>query len=419
MALSLAEKLKKAAAARLAETAPAIKDRLDSMDAQALSVDTAPETQQTSSTVEFDRLVRQSNSTVRQFNSTVELDSLADKLGRHIQQPNSTDKLSRQADKKNSTDKLSRQTRQTEFDLHPSQQTGLPIKTQARPPLNSSAQKRLAAYLLDNGEHITNYAVITKESGIPYGSVRSALNKFVTHGWVEKSPWGSGVNRAIRLRPTASFLALAQQNAADKLDSLDRQTNSPVDLGCRIRQTNSTDEFVCRKSPLKIDRLKTLSISLETLQNAWPCLFRAGFGLEQIAQIERMLLEQDKTLERVVQGLDHAEWELSNQTMRDKNDRPVTDPCSWVFRSLVKTGYYRRPKGYISPEEQAAKDAEEEAKAVITARQAAEQAQFEAWKTGLDAADLRKAMQGHPGGPKDAWLRKVWQEQKNAGTGGQ
>ena len=60
--------------------------------------------------------------------------------------------------------------------------------------------------------------------------------------------------------------------------------------------------------------------------------------------------------------------------------------------------------------DQAAKDAEEEAKAVTVARQSAEKAQFEAWRDGLSPDELADAMRGHPGGPKDAWLRSVWKK---------
>ena len=60
--------------------------------------------------------------------------------------------------------------------------------------------------------------------------------------------------------------------------------------------------------------------------------------------------------------------------------------------------------------EQAEKDAEAEAKALIVARNAAEQAQFQAWKADLNENDFQEAMNGFPGGDRDAWLKKVWKE---------
>jgi len=171
----------------------------------------------------------------------------------------------------------------------------------------------------------------------------------------------------------------------------------------------------------KIDRLEDLSISLlrelsslTVIQTTWPHLARCGFGSEQVQQILENLQALGKSPDRLVQGLDHIEYELANDQLCDKDGQPVADPCSWAFRALAQNGYYRRPKGYVSSEEQAARDAEEEARAVIAARQKAEQAQFEAWRDGLSAQALEEAMTGSPGGPKDAWLKRVW---KNSRTG--
>ena len=124
-------------------------------------------------------------------------------------------------------------------------------------------------------------------------------------------------------------------------------------------------------------------------------------------------------MDRLVQALDHIEYELANDQLRDKDGQIVADPCSWAFRALAQNGYYRRPKGYVSAEEQAARDAEEEARAVITARQKAEHAQFTAWREGLSASALAAALVGYPGGPKDAWLKQVWKNTRAAENPGE
>ena len=68
-----------------------------------------------------------------------------------------------------------------------------------------------------------------------------------------------------------------------------------------------------------------------------------------------------------MQGLTHAEWELEHGAMRDKSGAPVASPVDWIFTSLSKNGYYRRPAGYVSPQEQAELDAAEEAKRITGA----------------------------------------------------
>lgn len=169
------------------------------------------------------------------------------------------------------------------------------------------------------------------------------------------------------------------------------------------------------RSPPSLERKReSLSLSQKRVEATWPTLAAAGFGTHQIEQIVAALVELGKPTDRIVQSLDHAEWELESGKMADKDGRPVADPCSWVFRSLSRTGYYRRPQDYVSPEEQAARDEEAQARSVALARQKAEQAQFETWRDGLSQEEHKDALQGHPGGSKDAWLRRVWKERHAA-----
>ncbi len=114
----------------------------------------------------------------------------------------------------------------------------------------------------------------------------------------------------------------------------------------------------------------------------------------------------------MMQGLYHADWELERGLMRDKEGREISSPVNWVFASLAKFGYYRRPEHYVSPEEQAKLDAEAEAKRLLEANRRAREAQFEAWKAGL-GEEGRKAIlaaKRRPG-PDDAFLRVHWEKQ--------
>jgi len=164
-----------------------------------------------------------------------------------------------------------------------------------------------------------------------------------------------------------------------------------------------------QNASLKIDRLKTLSISAETIGLTWPSLARAGFGPEQYEQILANLAAVGKPTDRVTQGLDHIEYELASGQLTDKTGQPVADPCSWAFRALAQNGYYRRPKGYVSPEEQAERDAAAEAQALAQSREQAREARFQAWAKGLSAADRQSALEGKQG-PEEAWLKNVWRQ---------
>jgi hypothetical protein len=253
--------------------------------------------------------------------------------------------------------------------------------------IKTEKQRKLLAFLEANPVITTTHAYLSDILGQRKNTIRDNLNLFLKHGLIEKEVVqipGRGVVLEIRFWSTETV-----------------HRNGPL-----YRST----EMVHRTPPLKIDREKTLSISQERISMTWPKLAAAGFGADQVEQIGRALAELGKPTDRIVQSLDHAEWELENGKMMDKEGKPVADPCSWVFRSLARTGYYRRPAGYVSAEEQAIRDAEVEVKAQAQARQKAEISRFEAWRDSLSAAALHDALKGHPGGPKDAWLRKVWKE---------
>ena len=86
------------------------------------------------------------------------------------------------------------------------------------------------------------------------------------------------------------------------------------------------------------------SLSEEDVAFHWPNLAKAGFGTCQIRQILARLFQVGIGAEYLAQGLTYAEWELEHGTMRDKNGEPVSHPLNWVFSSLARTGYYRRPQ---------------------------------------------------------------------------
>ena len=280
-------------------------------------------------------------------------------------------------------------------DINRNKQTMLteetPCLLQEKPVIKTDKQRKLLVFLSANPSITTTHAYISEALGQRKNTVRDNLNLFEAHGLITKKTVrvpGSGVALEIKLRSTGNI-----------------HRNGPPE---------TSTETVHRNVPLKIDRKDlNLSISQEDMNIQWPNLVRCGFGPGQLAQIEGSLSRVGKPTDRIVQGLDHLEYELANDQLRDKAGQPVSDPCSWAFRALAQNGYYRRPKGYVSPEEQAAKDAEAEAKAVVAARQAAEHAQFEAWRDGLSPDELADALRGHPGGPKDAWLKKIWRDRRN------
>ncbi|MYL85351.1 hypothetical protein GTA51_19855 [Desulfovibrio aerotolerans] len=331
---------------------------------------------------------------------------------------NGQDKRTGQTDRTNGQDEQSEQVdsprgqdkRTGQEDRISGQDEALPLFLPDRSAPRTSAQKVVLEYFERYGSHIANYDVITAETALPYRTVRRGIDKLVSLGWLEKHPWYQGSSRGLKFEFSPQTGQDKRTGQTDRANGQDKRTGQTDRANGQDKRTGQTDRMPASYKE-EIDRYSlSIYLSPERIATTWPHLSRTGFGRDQLHQIAQALSELGKPMDKVLQSLDHAEWELEQGKMTDKDGQPVADPCSWVFRSLSRTGYYRRPKGYVSPEEQAAKDAEEEAKAVTVARQSAEKAQFEAWRDGLSPDELADAMRGHPGGPKDAWLRSVWKK---------
>jgi len=277
----------------------------------------------------------------------------------------------------------------------------IPVLLDSPAAARTPAQRRVLNYFETHGSHVSNYDKIIKETGLPYNTVRKGINKLIAAGCLSKTRWSQGSARGLLFTyhgQTGSF------NRAEQKSSLIGQNNGAEQRGRTKEQDNRAEQ---RSTPImKIDR-KNLSISLTTLQTSWPTLARAGFGLEQIEQIHAALAQLGKSPDRIVQGLDHAEWELAEGKMLDKQGQSVADPCAWVYRSLASQGYYRRPAGYVSAEEQAERDAIEEAKALARTRENARQERFRAWLQSLGGEEKENVLTGRIG-PEEAWLKKEW-----------
>ena len=158
----------------------------------------------------------------------------------------------------------------------------------------------------------------------------------------------------------------------------------------------------------------------EDISFHWPTLARDGFGTAQIRQICQRLHKIDIPTTRILQGLTHAEWEMAYGTRKDSKGNPIEKPAHWVFETLARQGYYPRPAGYVSPQEQAERDAAEEKARFAAAHEARKEAEYEAWAAQLTAQERERivlerspASQGALRMPERVALRayffaKVW-----------
>lgn len=169
--------------------------------------------------------------------------------------------------------------------------------------------------------------------------------------------------------------------------------------------------------PQEIDRKENLSIQENLgwddafLELMWPRVFAAGFRAEQIGQAVAARDRLGKPLERemVALSLDRAEWELEEKGgLVEKNGDRVRSVAAYIFTALARWGILRAHADYVSREEREAAAAAEELRRRRQASEALETARFESWLAGLSPEDREAAMQGFPGGSKEAWLKKHW-----------
>lgn len=266
------------------------------------------------------------------------------------------------------------------------------VPNAGHPALNSRQQRRMLAFLQERRRVVANIDMLSKMLDIPDATTRKILRVLAQRGLIQKRKQG---NDGLVIE-VVSGVGTVQMDGPNGQSKWTVQMDGP-------------------SSSLKRDRERkdlSLSYSEDLMALNWPTLVAAGFGPEQVRQVAEALAAAGRDAGQVRAGLDRAEWELAQGAMTDKAGQPVADPAAWVFRSLARTGTYRRPKGYISPEEQAARDAAAEAAAVIEAVRQADAARFAAWKLGLEGEELDAAMRGFPGGSRDRWLRTVWEKRR-------
>jgi hypothetical protein len=227
------------------------------------------------------------------------------------------------------------------------------------------------------------------------GAVRGAMERMFRRGFLGRNRTTSGRMQGNRYTFLADPCPHIRPCSPGMESGMDSETKSAAQSGRNAALSSSR----------KIDR-ENLSIFSEGTENQkaarsleslteddiafhWPHLAKAGFGTCQIRQIAERPAQVNISVEKVIQGLSHAEWELETGNMRDKSLAQVTSPLDWVFRSLSTKGYYRKPKGYISPQEQAERDAAEESGRIAEARKARVEADCNAWIAGLSQEQRR------------------------------
>lgn len=207
------------------------------------------------------------------------------------------------------------------------------------------------------------------------------------------------------------------QNSSDT--NADRYQNPPL-LDRQIKNLSNSEES-------EEDRWarRLLSISTDDFQILWPNLHSERFGPDQIRQIVEHRLSFGETVLDIENSLYAVEFHL------EKDIFPQTKKgiCNYVFGTLKSKGSFKRPAGFMTPNEQALANAKKE-KAVIKelqsvevkkakdAEQAALNERFESWleevsTEELNAIDTKCPMATSTDESKRAWRKTYWNKHIN------
>lgn len=257
------------------------------------------------------------------------------------------------------------------------------------------------------------------------GAVRGALERMYRRGFLMRTRAAAGSQKGNRYAFTAEPCPHIPSYSAKESDRFtgahseaeQGETAAPSILEKKDRKNLSIS------SPLEEDKTRLEALTEDDIKFHWPKLAGFGFGTDQIRQIIQRLEQkgQDTPFSNIMPGLNHAEWELERGLMKDAEGKPVGLPANWVFFILAKQGYYPRPSGYVSPQEQAELDAAEERKRVIAAREERFKAECDLWISSLSVDERNTIESGTIRMPDNMALRnhfrvKIWPKLQNGGA---
>jgi hypothetical protein len=152
----------------------------------------------------------------------------------------------------------------------------------------------------------------------------------------------------------------------------------------------------------------------DTFLSRWPYLSRHGFtALEAMRSLEAYT-QNHLDCSRFLEGIDHAEWELENRgVLIDATGNTVLSIAGYVYRALSKTGYYRKPSGYVSLEE---RRAQESMRVAQEKKVEQDEIAFSLWWDALSEAE-RERIDAYTLGPKNRWRKEQWRRATTQKTG--
>ncbi len=187
-------------------------------------------------------------------------------------------------------------------------------------------RKKVAAYLIEKGNHVATVREIEEQTGVMYRTIRDILTRAEAKGFLLKDKLDQKEGMGIKIELLSPMMSEIE----------------PLRLACKDVLSKPTSIF-----NQAADDLAQLSDS--DYERSWPNLHEAGWNSKWTKALVHRLLNRDIPVGGIKTSFEHIEYILLNNPPRKSKDEVLSgnDLLMHIFRSLDDKGYIAIPPGYI------------------------------------------------------------------------
>ena len=287
---------------------------------------------------------------------------------------------------------------------------------------------------------VVNLKQISVTTQISYNTVRAALCDFQRLKFIEREDFRNGSYQGVKVTflnkaderflasrgksPTTEYTTVSDARGMETPGSECATLPTPQYTTGQATPKTTNTTAPCATMPTTCSKIDRSSLNILSIQNAkfrlldltnrdisfhWPALANIGFDVDHIHRIVASLEKVGHEPDGLFRAFDYVEFELNDGGIKGKNGELVKSPAGYVYNALARTGRYRKPPGYQSPEELAEIEKQEELRRLLELRKQTEELEFETWKLALSLEELAEVRKGMLG-PEGPWMRNYWRK---------
>jgi hypothetical protein len=282
-----------------------------------------------------------------------------------------------------STEQSTRQSDQHSYEQTIRQSPEQPIRRNGKQsqkqiylPLNEN-QGRILLFLYEQGQGLTNMDTVCEETGIAYGTARTAIDVLMKDGYVTSKDRHNGHSFKGFEYTLNNHLCSLYATRVRGEQSVEQSTWQSIQQSSRQSNNQTTGQTINRtvapfsRSSLLTEKLTTTEDPLfEPELRYWK---EKGVTARQV---EKWAEEFSMDIEMVLQSLKHCRFEMV--VLNFEEEKPIANPMNWFYKVMQRSGFYPRPAEYKSMAELRAEQMEQAARELSEARnrQAAAEAEL-------------------------------------------